>query len=314
MKKILFLVGPTGVGKSEIALALTKKLNGEIISCDAMQVYRGMDLGTAKPTASDQKRVRHHLIDLISPRAECSVFQYRALALKAIQHISSKDLLPIAVGGSGFYIKALIDGMMPHPARESSFRKELEDLSTREGVSVLYSRLKEIDLKRAQAIHPNDERRIIRALEIFEQSRQKPSEWNLKNETLTAHGFQPVIFGFRRERAELYERIEGRVDQMFEAGWVQEVKKLKARGFSRTARGAIGYQEILEYLNGKCTLEEAILRTKKRTRHLAKKQMTWFRKDRRIKWISIEGGRFKLRASKQIIKTLNLKGFYSHAS
>ena len=303
MDKVLFLVGPTGSGKSELALAVAKKLNGEIISCDAMQVYRKMDIGTAKPTPQEQKAVPHYLIDLISPKSECSVFKHRELALEAIRKIQSKGRLPIVAGGSGFYVKAILDGISLQPDQESKVRKALKTQRAKHGLSYLYAKLKRIDPKRAKEIHSNDERRIIRALEIFELSRKKPSKWHEETSgNLESQGFKPLVFGLMRAREELYQRIESRVDRMFEAGWVKEVKRLKRAGFSKTARAAIGYRQILEYLQGKKSLEEAQSEIKKRTRHLAKRQLTWFRRDSRIRWVSVSGARFVPKAAQNIMR------------
>jgi tRNA dimethylallyltransferase len=292
MEQVLFLVGPTGAGKSELALKIAKKINGEIISCDAMQVYRGMNIGTAKPTPKEQKSVPHHLINLVSPKSECSVFKHRLLALDAIRKIHSKGKLPIVVGGSGLYIKALLNGIAPQPGRKSKVRKKLELEAQKNGLSRLYSKLKRLDPKRAQEIHPHDKRRIIRALEIFELSKKKPSRWHEETTgSLESFGIKPVIFGLTRKREELYKRIERRVDRMFEQGWVNEVKWIKRLGFSKTAFAAIGYREILEYLKGKRSIEDAKSEIKKRTRHLAKRQFTWFRRNPRIEWIRPKAAR-----------------------
>ncbi len=295
----LFIVGPTGSGKSELALALARKIKGEIVSCDAMQVYLGMDIGTAKPERKIRTLISHHLIDLITPRSEYSVFEFRNLALEAMNEIFSRSRVPIFVGGSGLYLKALIDGLAPQPGRHLLFRRKLEQLAQKKGLMVLYARLKKIDPKRARRIHPHDRRRIIRALEIFEFSKRTPSEWNSETKGLEEQGIRFLMFGILRDREELYERIEQRVDRMFEAGWIEEVKRLKSKGLSQTARAAIGYFEILEYLQGKLDLNEVKGQIKKRTRHLAKKQIIWFRKDPRIHWISVSGERFVPKALRQ---------------
>ena len=301
-KRVLFLVGPTGSGKSKLVLALARKLNGEIISCDSMHVYRGMDIGTDKPTQRERKSIPHHLLDLKSPRAECSVFEHRTLTLKAIDQILSKNRLPIVVGGSGFYFKVLLDGMPQQPGKQAKLREQLEALARKKGLPYLYARLKKMNQARAKAIHPNDKRRIIRALEVLESARHSKNKSEETAEGLNLRGIQPIAFGLLRDRAELYERIERRVDRMFDAGWLDEVKRLKRAGLSKTARAAIGYSEILDYLKGRRTLEEAKAEIKKRTRHLAKKQMTWFRKDPRISWIQITGNQFVLQACRTIVK------------
>lgn len=298
-RRVLFLVGPTGSGKSKLALHLAKKLNGEIISCDSMLIYRGMDIGTDKPTPKEQKLVPHHLLDLRSPRAECSVFKHREMALKAMDQIFAKKRLPIIVGGSGFYFKTLVDGLTPQSGKQAQFRNKLEALACQKGLSYLYGRLKKIDSERASKIHPNDKRRIIRALEILKSSEK------IKNNLVggfDSRGIRWIAFGLSRDRVELYQGIGQRVDRMFESGWINEVKRLKRMGLSKTARAAIGYTEILNYLDGKQTLEKAKSAIKKRTRHLAKKQMTWFRRDKRIRWIPIAGDKFVSPSARHILK------------
>lgn len=303
-KRVLFLIGPTGSGKSKLALTLAQKMKGEIISCDSMQVYRGMDIGTAKPTLEEQKLVPHHLINLISPRTECSVFKHYQLTSKAIDRILAKGRTPIVVGGSGLYFKALLDGLTPQSGKQAKIRKRLEKLAKLKGLKHLYALLRKVDPKRAHRIHPNDKRRIIRALEILESSQSSLAS---KTESLDSKGIKPIVFGLLRDRNELYKWIEKRVDQMFQEGWIDEVKRVRRVGLSKTAKAAIGYQEILRYLDGKRSLEETKLEIKKRTRHLAKKQMTWFRKDQRIHWLPVSGNGFVADAMRVIVKNWKVK-------
>ena len=286
-KKVLFLVGPTASAKSEVALALAQKLKGEIISCDAMQLYRGMDIGTAKPTFAEKRKVPHHLLDLVSPRSEFSVFKHRQFALETMDQIFKRKKTPIFIGGSGLYIKAIIDGLAPQPGKQTEARKKFEALAKKESVSHLYERLKAMDPKRARAIHPNDKKRIIRALEILEASGKSQADWELETKGLKSLGIQYVLFGLLWDRKKLYDRIERRVDQMIQQGWVREVKHLKRIGFSKTSKSAIGYHELSAHLRGDCSLLEATNAVKKRTRNLAKKQMTWFKRDKRIRWILV---------------------------
>ncbi len=303
-KPVIFIVGPTGSGKSKLALILARKLKADILSADSMQVYRGMNIGTAKPTKKEQKLIRHHLLDLISPRAECSVFKYCKLALASIQKVMKQNRLSIVVGGSGFYIKALIEGLSPMPGKQAQSRKKLEELNTHD----LHDRLKKLDPDLAKKIHVNNKKKIIRTIEIMSSphpslppqggkgdidfSISSPFMGEDKGGGLSKFEWKPIIFGLERDRAELYERIEKRVDQMFAAGWIQEVKKIKRVGFSKTARYAIGYKEILEYLEAKKNLEETKFEIKKRTRHLAKKQLTWFRRDPNIQWYFVSGEKY----------------------
>lgn len=304
MKPIVFIVGPTASGKSEFALRLARKIDGEIVSCDSMHVYRGMNVGTAKPTREERRKTPHHLIDLISPRRSFSVFQYRQRALDAIRKIRARGKIPIIVGGSGLYVKSLLDGFSKHPGRQNGIRKQFESVAQRKGSRFLYERLKQVDPKRAEKVHPNDHKRIIRALEVWQRSGQAISDWESQSQPVRFQEHEYRIYGLRRERKELYERVERRVDQMFDAEWVREVKRLKRIGFSKTAREAIGYHEILKFLRGECSLMDAISETKKRTRHLVKKQTTWFRKDPRIQWIPVSGNRFAAAAVRKILNNL----------
>lgn len=299
LKPVIFIVGPTASGKSKLALMLAKKLKGAIVSADSMQVYRGMDIGTAKPSIKEKKIAPHYLLDLISPRSEYSVFQYREQALKILSKIIKLKRLPIVVGGSGLYLKALRDGLSPQPGKQVQLRQSFEKMETAE----LYKRLKELNFPVDWKIDPNDKRRIIRALEIMESSHKSKAEWEKETVPLTHYGLRPVIFGIQRDRAELYKRIEQRVDRMLKAGWIEEVKKLRKIGFSKTARLAIGYKEILEFLEGTWSFEEMDLLIKKRSRHLAKKQLTWFRRDRRIEWHFISDEKYGA-ALRSIIKSI----------
>ena len=285
--QIVFLVGPPGSGKSEIAVKLAKELNGEIISCDSMLVYRGMNIGTAKLTLRERGGVRHRLIDLKNPRQHFTVSEYRKLALQVIDQILKRNHLPIVVGGSGLYVQALIDGLVPETGKTKKIRTALEKKLEKYGWKKLFRELKSIDPERASEILPGDGRRIVRSLEIYEAYKIKPSIWRKKRVGLNALGFDWVMIGLMRERPELYGRINQRVMAMIEKGLIREVKYLSKSGLSKTACQAIGYSEILAYLKGRMSLEEAILTIQTRSRHLAKKQLTWFRKDKRIHWIEI---------------------------
>ncbi len=299
--KLLFLIGPTGSGKSELAVEIAKSLKGEIISCDSMLVYKGMNIGTAKPTKLEQKGIRHHCMNLITPRQKISVYQYRKSALKAIEQIIARKRLPIIVGGSGLYVKAITDGIASQSGKTAQHRRKLEKLEAKYGWAYLYKRLQKIDPKRASEILPNDKRRTIRALEIYETFGKKPSEWREETETLEDLGYSYQIFGLARDRAKLYERINARVLRMIENGLIEEVKRLRKTGFSMTSKQAIGYCEILAYLNQQLTLEQAVELIQKRSRHLAKKQLTWFRRNDRIEWIEVLDNKNALQKAKQSI-------------
>jgi tRNA dimethylallyltransferase len=280
---VYFLVGPTASGKTKVSIKLAKKLNAEIISCDSMCVYKDMDILTSKPSASDRKKVKHHLVDIILPTREFSVAEYRRMALEKIKEIIKRKKTPLFVGGSGLYVKAIINGLFPSSTKDLKFRKKQEALAKKYGKFYLYKKLKKIDIARAEKIHPNDVRRIIRSLEIYYTERKRPSELDRNTEPLE---YDFKIFGLKIDRSELYKNIDDRVDYMFEIGIVKEIKKLSKKKLSMTAKKALGYNEVLGYLKGKYSLEEAKELLKKNTRHFAKRQLTWFRSDKRIIWFS----------------------------
>lgn len=280
--QVIFLVGPTASGKTNLSIRLAKKLNAEVISCDSMCVYKGMDILTSKPSAADRKKIRHHLIDIISPEREFNASEYRRMALGKIEDILARGKAPLFVGGSGLYVKAVIDGLFPSAEKDLWFRKRQEALAKRYGRLYLYKKLKKIDTERARKIHPNDLRRVIRALEIYHTEKKRPSE--LKKDTHPLK-YDFKIFGLKLDRDKLYKNIDTRVEEMFKKGIVEEVKKLSRKNLSSTSQKALGYKEVLRYLNGEYSLEEAKELLKKNTRNFAKRQMTWFRGDKRIGWL-----------------------------
>lgn len=280
---VIFLVGPTASGKTALSIRLAAQNNAEIISCDSMCVYKGMDILTSKPDTPCRKKIRHHLIDIISPAKEFSVADYRELALEAVEDILTRGKTPLFVGGSGLYVKAVVDGLFPSGKKDRVFRKRQQGLADRHGTIYLYNRLKGIDPVVAEKIHPNDLRRVIRALEIYHTEKKRPSELR-KNTEPIKHRVR--IFGLKVPRDELYKNIELRVEEMFKRGIVQEVKKLSKKGLSLTAEKALGYNEVLGYLKGRYSLEEAKDILKRNTRNFTKRQLTWFRADTRIQWLS----------------------------
>lgn len=267
-----------------------------------MQVYQGMDIGTAKATAAEQRKIRHHLLDIIPHTRSFSVFQYRRRALAAIRDIVRRRKLPILTGGSGLYIRALLRGIERTPAPAASFRRGLEKEAALSGLRVLYDRLLKLDPARASRIKPGDQRRIIRALEIHEHRDDGGTRPPLPSlETL---GFRVLVLGVSRERSELYERIHKRVDAMFRAGLVREVKRLLRLGhFSKTSGQALGYKEMIHYLQiGRAELGPELRDLiKKNTRHFAKRQLTWFRREPEIQWFSWTQGVSALKAAKEIL-------------
>ena len=287
---VLFLVGPTAVGKSKIALEVARELCGEIVSADSMQIYRGMDIGTAKPSQSELALIPHHLIDILEPSETFSAFEFYQKALAAIRLIYKKGKIPIIAGGTGFYIRTLLNGISPEAGDAAEIRKKLEEDVKERGLNVLYEDLKKIDPVRAGKIMPQDKKRILRALEIYGISGKKPSEMTKNLNSLEDQGFAPVVIGLTLEREVLYRRIEKRVEQMFENGLVKEVQQLKNASLSKTARQAVGYKEILDFYkertgNGEIPQDKIKEEIKKNTRHLAKRQWTWFRKEKGIEWL-----------------------------
>ncbi|MFC1808630.1 tRNA (adenosine(37)-N6)-dimethylallyltransferase MiaA [Candidatus Omnitrophota bacterium] len=287
MKHVIFIVGPTASGKTEISLHVAKQLCGDIISSDSMQIYKDLTIGTAKVNYAAYPEIPHHMIDIIPPAEEFSVYQFRESALACIKQIHDKGGLPFIVGGSGLYIKALTDGIADHPGCDNNIRDRLHCEIKDKGISVVYKRLVELDPGAAEGINENDIRRIVRALEIYEQSGMTPSEWKKKTISLDTLGYKFLLVGIMRDRNELYARVNERVDAMMQAGLLEEVKNLNGKHLSKTTRQAVGYKELLAHLQGEISLQDAISLIKQNTRHLVKKQLTWFRKEGRIAWFTI---------------------------
>lgn len=292
MGRVVAIVGPTGVGKTAVAVELVSELGGEIISADSMAVYVGMDIGTAKPTIEEQRRAQFRLIDVVDPAEPFSVGEYERLARDATEAVLRKAETAFVVGGSGLYVKALIDGLSElTPPDNAQLRRLLTQEAVSHGNESVHRRLAEVDPESAERIHPNNLKRVIRALEIyqatgipasiiFERDSHRPPRWS-----------DTRFFGLTMSRDALYERIEKRVDDMMNAGLVEEVSSLLERGLGPDLQSmqALGYKEIAGYLRGECDLDEAVELLKKNTRRFAKRQYTWFKADPRIGWISVEG-------------------------
>lgn len=288
---VLAVVGPTATGKTEVGILLAETLGGEIISADCMAVYRGMDIGTAKPTLEQQRRVRFHLIDVCTPNEPFSVAQFQQLALEAIRQIRQRGALPIVVGGTGLYVKALLDGfhIPPAPAQEA-LRQQLWQEARKSGSAVLHARLQAVDPQAAARIHPNDAVRIIRALEVYHVTGRPISEWQQQHPP-------PEIgrarrFGLTMPREMLYTRINQRVEQMMAQGWLEEVRQLLEAGYSPElpAMRSLGYAQLVQVIQGKLPLDTAVSLIQRETRRFAKRQLTWFRADRQIEWIDASQG------------------------
>ena len=284
--KLLFLAGPTAVGKSATAVILAKKINGEIISCDSMQIYKGMDILTSKPLARAQKGVTHHLISAVSPAAEYDVSKYCRLAAKKISEIIKRRKTPLIVGGTGLYMALLIDGIFKDKARDPGIRNRLYESVKIFGSRHLYDKLKKADPASAVKIHPHDTKRIVRALEVFENT-GKPLSLLQKKRKGLSDKYDIKIACLNMPRQMLYKRIEARVKEMFDRGLLNEVKKLLQQNLSQTASRAIGIRELQGYFDGLYDLNTAKRMIARNTCLYAKRQLTWFRKDKRIQWINI---------------------------
>ena len=288
MKRPLIIVtGPTAVGKTSLSIRLAKALDGEIISADSMQVYRGMDIGSAKVTASEMDGVPHHLIDVLDPQEEFNVTVFQSMARQALSGIYERGHVPIVAGGTGFYIQALLyDIDFTENDEDTALRARLEETAAAQGSEALYERLKIIDPESCESIHAHNVKRVIRAIEFYEKTGMKISEHNRQQRERTSpYNFAYFVLTDDRER--LYGRIEARIDRMLEEGLVEEVAALAAAGCTRemVSMQGLGYKEILDYLDGKVTLEEAVYTLKRDTRHFAKRQLTWFRRERDVIWI-----------------------------
>ena len=287
-KPLIILTGPTAVGKTKASIGLAKAVDGEIISADSMQVYRHMDIGSAKIKPEEMEGIPHHLIDVLEPDDEFHVVKFQQLAKKAMREIWERGHIPIVTGGTGFYIQSLLyDFDFDENEKEDACRKELEAYAKEHGAEALHEKLAFVDPASAEMIHPNNIKRVIRALEFYEQTGKRISEHNeTQRQRESPYAF--AYFVLTDDRAHLYERINRRVDQMIEEGLVNEVQALKDKGYTKqlVSMQGLGYKEILDYLDGNCTLEEAIYTIKRDTRHFAKRQLTWFKRERDVIWIN----------------------------
>ncbi len=287
---LIILTGPTSVGKTALSIALAKAIGGEIISADSMQVYKFMDIGTAKISKSEMQGVPHYLIDELEPDEEFNVVRFQQLAKHYMQEIYERNKIPILVGGTGFYIQAVLNDIdFTENENDYAYRTELEELYEEKGASYLYHRLEDIDPESAKAIHPNNIKKVIRALEYAKQTGERISEHN-KEQKEKESPYEFCYFVLNRERSKLYETINCRVDKMLQDGLVDEVKELAERGYNRemVSMQGLGYKEILSYLNGELSYEEAIDILKRDTRHFAKRQITWFKREKEVNWVNRE--------------------------
>lgn len=287
---LVILTGPTAVGKTSLSIRLAKAIGADIISADSMQVYRGMDIGTAKITPSGMDGVKHYLIDAIGPEEEFHVVRFQELAKAAMDEIYQAGRIPLIVGGTGFYIQSVLYGIdFTENEADQTYRQSLETLASEQGASFLHRMLRDVDPVSAELIHENNIKRIIRALEYYKQTGEPISRHNAEQrEKKSPYRFAYFVLNDRRER--LYQRINLRVDQMMNEGLLEEVKGLKKQGFSGdlVSMQGIGYHELFAYLDGEGTLEDAVERIKQETRHFAKRQITWFKREKDVIWIEKE--------------------------
>ena len=289
--KILAVVGPTASGKTAISVELAKRLGGEVVSCDSMQVYRRMNIGTAKPTEQEMNGIPHHLIDAVEPDAPFSCAEYVTQAQDAVKDISARGKLPILCGGTGLYLDRFLCGEMEETHADEGLRASLFAFAEKEGVEALHERLREVDAESADAIHPNNVKRVVRALEIYEQTGIPKSEFDRRSQ-VGESPYEALVIGLHYPRREvLYERINRRVDVMLADGLLEETKQLLEEGVfdvNLTAAQAIGYKELLGYLDGRETLAEATENLKTATRRYAKRQLTWFSAKPYVTWVEME--------------------------
>lgn len=289
-KPLIVLTGPTAVGKTSLSISLAKAVNGEIISADSMQVYKGMDIGSAKIRKEEMQGVTHYLVDILEPEEEFHIVKFQELAKAALEEIYAKGKIPILVGGTGFYIQAVTrDIDFTQAEQETSYREELEQFAKEKGAEYLHEKLREVDSKSAENIHANNVKRVIRALEFCHQNGTPISEHN-EEQKQQMSPYNLAYFVLTAPREILYERIDRRVDQMMEEGLLEEVKSLRERGCHRgmVSMQGLGYKEILAYLEGEYPLEEAVRILKRDTRHFAKRQLTWFRREQDVIWVDKE--------------------------
>ncbi len=286
-KPLVILTGPTAVGKTKASIGLAKAIGGEIISADSMQVYKEMDIGSAKIRPEEMNGVPHYLVDALDPQEEFHVVRFQQMAKQAMEQIYANGHIPIVVGGTGFYIQALLyDIDFTESDGDTAYRESLEQFADKYGSEALHTKLREVDPESAEAIHANNVKRVIRALEFFKQTGTKISDHN-EAERQKESPYSFVYFVLNDDRANLYYRIDKRVDQMINEGLVTEVESLKNKGCHKdmVSMQGLGYKEIFEYLEGDITLEEAVYKIKRDTRHFAKRQITWFKREKQVIWI-----------------------------
>jgi tRNA dimethylallyltransferase len=288
-KPVVVIMGPTAVGKSRVAVEVAKVFDTEVLTADSRQVYRGMDVGTDKPSREERQMVPHRLIDLVNPDESFNAGLYRRQAIDEIDRLYRDSCLPLVVGGTGFYVRTLLNGLCAAPQADPDVREALWREAKDQGYDRLYSRLVEVDPAAAARLHPRDESKVIRALEVFQLSGRRMSEFQQEH-GFAEQSFSALIIGLNRDRAALYRRIEERIDWQLAHGLIEETRQLLAQGYQRTsaAMKGLGYRQVAEHLAGEYDGAEMVRRFKRDTRHFSKRQMTWFRKEPGIQWLMIE--------------------------
>ena len=292
MDNIICIAGPTASGKTALAVALAKELDGEVVSCDSMQIYRHMDIGTAKPTTEEMQGIPHHMLDVADPQEEFSVSRYCEMADPIIKDILSRGKTAIIAGGTGLYMDSLIRGNRFAPCPSTGMREKLEAQADAQGMQAMLDLLYSIDPEAASKLHLADRKRILRALEVFYETGKTMTAHNLETQALPSR-YDPLWIGLEdADRSTLYRRIDRRVEQMLQDGLIDEIKALLARGISEkcTAMQAIGYKEFLDALAGRCSIEDAVSQVQQASRHYAKRQLTWFRRNSAMHWLTREDG------------------------
>ncbi len=310
-RPLIILTGPTAVGKTEASVGLAKAVNGEIISADSMQVYKRMDIGSAKIRPEEMENIPHYLIDVLEPKEEFHVVRFQEMAKQAMEEIYAKGKIPILVGGTGFYIQAVLyDIDFTENNGDACYRKQLEGFANENGAEALHKRLQEVDPRSAAEIHAHNIKRVIRALEYYHQTGKRISEHN-EAQRKKSSPYESVYFVLNDDRAHLYERINSRVDQMIQDGLVQEVENLKKEGCTRdmVSMQGLGYKEILACLDGEYTPEEAAEIIKRDTRHFAKRQLTWFKREKDVIWLNKQSFNYdEERILQEMLRILKKRG------
>jgi len=292
--KVIVIAGPTASGKTALSIELAKRINGEIVSCDSMQIYKDMNIGTAKPTKEEMQSIKHYLIDCVCPKERFSVSQYKKMAVEAIEEILQKGKVPIVVGGTGLYIDSLVYGIeFKEMNFDENYRNELNKMADDGRLNELYNQAKQIDPQAMEIVSPNDKKRIIRILEIYKATGKNKTEQN-KESTKNENPYEYIVFAINWDREVLYDRINKRVDLMIKDGLIEEVKNLlKKYDTFPTAMQGLGYKEVKEYLEEQISKEEMIEKIKQETRRYAKRQVTWFKKNKQTIWLNGENGMTK---------------------